>query len=183
MVLITTATTTPVNPPGAQPILTHAELWATLVSKARHPEPFVSAIERSRIIHEHADGLTRSVLFKGQDKEIEEEIRYIGSTTVDFFVSTGQHITNTISGGDSGDPADLYLTFTFEWPHPDVEAGSQQEEELRGRYAAMGRQVVPHTVAVARERIIQEEESSTNLRSRQDALHELTAGGGLRGNR
>ena len=85
MVLITAATTSPVNPPGATPVLTHDDLWTALVAKARHPEEFVAVIEKSRIIHEDAQGLTRGVTFKGDmgnGGEMEEVIKYVGEMKV-----------------------------------------------------------------------------------------------------
>lgn len=85
MVLITASTTSPVNPPGATPVLTHDDLWTALVAKARHPEEFVAVIEKSRIIHEDANGLTRGVKFKGDmgnGGEMEEVIKYVGNMKV-----------------------------------------------------------------------------------------------------
>lgn len=85
MVLITASTTSPVNPPGATPVLTHDDLWAALVAKARHPAEFVAVIEKSRIIHEDAQGLTRGVTFKGDmgnGGEMEEVIKYVGKMKV-----------------------------------------------------------------------------------------------------
>jgi len=88
MVVIYVSTTHPVNPPEkASDILTHDELWAALVAKARHPEEFVAAIETSRIVREDATGLTRAVLFKGElgkGGEVEEEIKYFGKMKVGF---------------------------------------------------------------------------------------------------
>ena len=87
MVLITASTTSPVNPPGATPVLTHDDLWTALVAKARHPEEFVAVIEKSRIIHEDAQGLTRGVTFKGDmgnGGEMEEVIKYVGKMKVVF---------------------------------------------------------------------------------------------------
>lgn len=44
----------------------------------------------------------------------------------------------------------MFLTFTFEFPHPDVAEGSREARTLEEKYRAMSRQVVPHTVDVAR---------------------------------
>lgn len=85
MVLICSSITHPVNPPNASPRLSHADLWAALVSKARHPAEFVPVIERSHIVREDENGLTRRVLFKGdlgRDGEVEEVIRYVGEMKV-----------------------------------------------------------------------------------------------------
>lgn len=46
---------------------------------------------------------------------------------------------------------DLYLTFYFEWPFPDMEAGSEEEREMEERLWAQARGVVQHTIDHARE--------------------------------
>ena len=85
MVVICVSTTAPVNPPGATARLSHADLWKALVSKARHPEEFVSAIETSRIVEESDTGLKRAVQFRGElgkGGEVIEDIRYVGMMKV-----------------------------------------------------------------------------------------------------
>lgn len=85
MVFICVSTTTPVNPPETTPRLSHGDLWKALVSKARHPEEFVSAIESSRIVEESDTGLKRAVQFKGElgnGGEVVEEVRYVGMMKV-----------------------------------------------------------------------------------------------------
>lgn len=67
--------------------------------------------------------------------------------------NTGQFVMNIISGAESGKPEDLYLTFVFDWPHPEIKEEDEQGDEarrLRERYAKMGARVVPHTIEVAR---------------------------------
>ncbi|GAD94272.1 conserved hypothetical protein [Paecilomyces variotii No. 5] len=155
MVVIYVSTTHPVNPPEkASDILTHDELWAALVAKARHPEEFVAAIETSRIVREDANGLTRAVLFKGdlgKGGEVEEVIEYEGKMNINFSVpKTGQLVQNIISSSSTGTPEELFLTFTFRWPHPDVAEGSEETKKLEDKYWAMCRHVVPHTIEVAR---------------------------------
>ena len=97
MVLITASTTSPVNPPGATPVLTHDDLWTALVAKARHPEEFVAVIEKSRIIHEDAQGLTRGVTFKGDmgnGGEVEEVIKYVGKMKVGLSLPSFTPVTS-----------------------------------------------------------------------------------------
>lgn len=57
---------------------------------------------------------------------------------------------NIISASASGAPEELFLTFVFHWPHPDVEEGSEEAKKLEEKYWAMSRGVVPHTIDVAR---------------------------------
>lgn len=77
MVQINISTTTLVNPPSATPKLSHSDLWKALVSKARQPEEFVAVIDKCRIVSESPSGLRRAVLFKGQEKEVEEDVRFV----------------------------------------------------------------------------------------------------------
>lgn len=76
---------------------------------------------------------------------------------------SGQFVMNIISGGESGKPEDLYLTFVFDWPHPEIEDENEDEDgeqarqgkeeevrKLRERYAKMSTQAVAHTMEVAR---------------------------------
>ncbi len=65
--------------------------------------------------------------------------------------ATGARIANIVSPGASGDPADLYMTFTFEWPVPDIEAGTKEAEEKRKQIQALGTKTVRHTIDVMRE--------------------------------
>lgn len=92
MVTITVSVTAPVNNNDNEsstnpPIrLTHDDLWAALLAKARQPEEFVPQIEKSTVVREHEDGrgLTRRVLFKGREgeEELEEVVRFVGKMRV-----------------------------------------------------------------------------------------------------
>ncbi|RJE21788.1 hypothetical protein PHISCL_05879 [Aspergillus sclerotialis] len=156
MVQINISTTTPVNPPSATPKLSHSDLWKALVSKARQPEEFVAVIDKCRIVSENPSGLRRAVLFKGEENEVEEDVRFVKDMKIDFHVpATGQAVSNIISGLDS-DPEHLMLTFTFEWPHPGIKDDDEMEiRKLKEKYEALSRNVVPHTVAVARKMVVE----------------------------
>jgi hypothetical protein len=45
-----TVFTSPVNPPGATPVLSHAQVWKAFLLKAEHPQRFVPAIEECEIV-------------------------------------------------------------------------------------------------------------------------------------
>lgn len=66
--------------------------------------------------------------------------------------ATGTRIANIVSRGpgDEGD-RDLYLTFTFEWPFPELVAGSAEAVEKERQLRAMGDEAVRHTIVVLRE--------------------------------
>jgi hypothetical protein len=85
MVVITASTTTPANPPDAKPTLTKEDLWTALVLKARDPKQFVPVIEKSEIISEDEEALTRRVWFKGDDASkggVEEGVKFVGGMKV-----------------------------------------------------------------------------------------------------
>lgn len=48
------------------------------------------------------------------------------------------------------------LTFTFEWPHPEIKDDDELEiRKLKEKYEGLSRNVVPHTVAVARKMVVE----------------------------
>lgn len=49
------ACTVPVNPPGASPVLTAAQVWRGLEEKARRPERFVESIEACTVERDEGD--------------------------------------------------------------------------------------------------------------------------------
>jgi hypothetical protein len=70
---------------------------------------------------------------------------------IDFHVpSTNMRVSNIISQSHNGGPDDMYLTFTFEWHNPEVDAGSEEARKLEEKYTGAASSVVPHTVEVAR---------------------------------
>lgn len=64
-------------------------------------------------------------------------------------MDTGAFINNTISLGK--DEMDLYLTFYFEWPYPELKEGSQEAKETVGRLWEMAKVTMQHTIDVARD--------------------------------
>lgn len=49
----------------------------------------------------------------------------------------GSKIANYVSQGPSGEATDLFMTFAFEWRHPEVEGGSDEAKRLEGEYKAV----------------------------------------------
>lgn len=69
---------------------------------------------------------------------------------VDFHNSdTGAFINNTISQGK--DETDLYLTFYFEWPYPNIKEGSEEAKKTSAQLWEQARKSVQHTIDVAKE--------------------------------
>lgn len=82
--------------------LSHDDLWTALVAKARHPEEFVLVIEKASVVREHEDGkgLTRRVLFRGEQEEVEEVVRFVGKMRVCVYIyihicPAGETVTNS----------------------------------------------------------------------------------------
>lgn len=64
MVTINVAYTQPINPPGATPVLTRAQVWAGMDRKARHADEFVPVFEDCTVIEEHDNVLVRETKLK-----------------------------------------------------------------------------------------------------------------------
>lgn len=69
---------------------------------------------------------------------------------VDFHQTDGSVISNIISDGPSGKPEDLYMTYAFQWLHPDVEAGGAKEKELMESHKAMAKMAVDKSIEAIR---------------------------------
>lgn len=69
---------------------------------------------------------------------------------VDFQQSDGTTISNIISDGPSGEPNDLFLSYSFEWKHPNVEAGSAEAEQFQAKHKKTAKMAVDSTIATVR---------------------------------
>jgi hypothetical protein len=74
---------------------------------------------------------------------------------VDFEQTDGTTISNIISDGPSGEPEDLFLSYSFEWKHPDVEAGSAQATELQAKHKKTAQMAVDKTIETVRKMVQQ----------------------------
>ena len=63
MVVVIEAHTEPVNPPSAEPVLTHAQIWAGALFELRNKALFFPSIESSEVVSETDEELViRSIL-------------------------------------------------------------------------------------------------------------------------
>jgi hypothetical protein len=69
---------------------------------------------------------------------------------VDFHEPTGAVITNTVSDGPGMTDQDLYMTYFFEWLHPDVEAGSEKEKTLTEEHRRRSKMSVDKSIEAIR---------------------------------
>jgi hypothetical protein len=125
-----------VNPAGATPQLTQAQVWRGLVMKAENAVLFVPSMSSCEVLERQADGLLREVV--NGPHRFREKITFTPKVEVLFErVGTEENagwITNVISESDHG----LLLTFTFAVALPGVAPGTIAErekgEEMRESY-------------------------------------------------
>jgi hypothetical protein len=127
------AFTAAINPPG-ETVLTLEQIWNGLLLKIRSAETFVpAAIQSTKIISGSIDPETgnpvtvREVLFRETQKSVRETVTAFEPTRTEFVQPDGSKVSNVVSVG-AGE--ELYLTYIFEWRHPDV-----TKEELAELYA------------------------------------------------
>lgn len=132
MTKIHLAHTSPVNPPGASPVLSHRQVWAGLMRKARRPGDFVPVVEGCEIHSETEDSIVCTVTFKegvAHARSIKEACKLRPPCRLEYVMEGGSTAVNIISTGTAGKEDDLFLTFLFEWDHPELEEGSGAAEE------------------------------------------------------
>ena len=79
-----------------------------------------------------------------------EDLELRAPWKVDFYThSNGTFINNTVSQGK--DEHDLYLTFYFEWPFPQIEEGSTEAKERAAQLWAQAKTTVQHTIDYGRD--------------------------------
>jgi hypothetical protein len=140
MVVINLAYSAPINPSGATPVLTEAQIWNGLKRKVRHADEFVAPIIDCDVISEEqtetGTKVTRQVRFdkgtRGDQNELVKEIVYeFEPSRVDFHQPDGSNIFNLVSVDQDGN---LVMTYAFEWRHPEIAADDEQVKELREKY-------------------------------------------------
>ncbi|KAJ6517450.1 DUF1857-domain-containing protein [Mycena vitilis] len=117
------AVTRPVNPAGATPILTEAQLWKGLEYKARNPKPFLVNFQTSKIISETGNKFvlesTVELPVRGS-VVLKEDIELHAPTMVNFETDLdGLRVTNMISYGPA---EELLMTWAFSNGIPGVPA-------------------------------------------------------------
>ncbi|MCJ1426718.1 hypothetical protein MMC29_004621 [Sticta canariensis] len=157
MVVLYQSQTYPINPPGAEPVLTLEQVWDVLVIKCRQPELFIQPIASSTILEETETTIKREAIFSEgmgpPSGRVIEDIVLKKPWKADFQGSgpDGAFISNLVSQGR--DATDLYLTFYFEWPYPQIEEGSDEAKKSSEQLWEMAKEAVSHTVNVAREMV------------------------------
>lgn len=149
------AWTSPINPTGATPILTRAQIWKGLERKVRHAEEFVGgAISSTEVIEETEDEhghdmVIRDVMFRVEEKKAREYCVFYPYMKVEFMQRDGTKVINTVSDGADGQ---LYMTYQFEWLYPDG-ADEAKRNELFDRYMVVARTAVEKSIEAIREMV------------------------------
>lgn len=146
------AFTAPLNPPGATTILKIDQIWAGLLLKIRSAETFVpAAIQSTEVISESNDASTgnpvtvREVVFRADQRKVRETVTAYEPSRVLFAQPDGSVVNNIVSEGADGE---LYMTYTFEWNHPNV--SKEELATLRQKEKAMAKGAVEGTISKLR---------------------------------
>ncbi|RGP77256.1 hypothetical protein FLONG3_4771 [Fusarium longipes] len=156
MVVINLAYSAPINPPGASPVLTEAQVWKGLQRKVRKAHEFVAPILKCEVLKEEetetGKRVTRQVTFdrnvRGDaDAVVTEVVHEFAPNRVDFRQPDGSNIFNIVSVDQDGN---LVMTYAFEWRHPEFDEDSEQVKELRQKYSKMAKVAVDGSIDTIR---------------------------------
>lgn len=153
MVVINLGYTAPVNPPGAEPVLTPGQVWEGLQYKVRRAEKFVPIITACEVLSETKPSsssssaaeeehvITRHVTFQpgaagrpvaAGETTVKEVCKLYAPCRVDFHQEDGSTIGNYVTRDAEGQ---LMMTYVFQWRLPGVEEGSAEAKSLEEKYA------------------------------------------------
>lgn len=150
------AYTAPINPPTAETKLSIEHIWPLLQRKIRRAEDFVGvAIKSTDVISRSTTPAgqavtTREVIFREGNRRVREECIEFKPMKVEFGQPDGSKIQNIIS--EDADGA-LYMTYTFEWLHPELEGNDAGLGEKRQKEKNMAKIAVENTIVAMREMV------------------------------
>lgn len=152
------AYTAQINPSGSDPVLTRAQVWSGLELKIRAGQDFVGAILSTDVISEEKTSKTelpvtvREVVFKEGNKRMRERCIAFEPTKVEFHQPDGSKVTNVVSEG-AGGASDMYMTYVFEWQHPEIEGNQEQLATVYEKEHAMAKTAVESTIVRMRDMV------------------------------
>ncbi|KAI1413229.1 DUF1857-domain-containing protein, partial [Hypoxylon sp. FL1857] len=161
MVTFNLAYTAPINPAGATPALTLAQVWTGLQRKVHRAQEFVPVIEECNVLSEETvEGtgnlkVTREVRFKAGSEPasgaggtlVKEVVVHYPPCRVDFEQPDGSTIANIVSQDADGE---LEMTYAFEWRYPGVKEGSDEAKALEEKSWKMAKIAVHGTIDTIR---------------------------------
>jgi Domain of unknown function (DUF1857) len=148
------AFTAPINPPGATPTLTRAQIWACLQRKIVAGQEFVSgAIASTDVVEEYTDEksgnpvVVRDIVFHDGERRVRETCVAYEPIKVEF-TSNGSVVMNVVSEDAEGG---LLMTYVFEWKHPGM--GEEELKEVYRKERALAQTSVESTIVAMREMV------------------------------
>lgn len=149
------AFTAPINPPSTDPQLTLDQVWALLRRKIRLAEDFVpAAIASTDVVSESTDAdgrpvTTRVVTFHEGNRRVEEVVTTFYPMKVEFRQPDGSRVMNIVSKSANGE---LYMTYTFEWLHADLDEAALAETRVKEEAGA--KTAVEGTIRAMRQMVL-----------------------------
>jgi len=133
--------------------------------KVRKPQLFLKPIASCDVLEDTEESVLREAHFApgfgppgGKATERITHFKPLSNSTgagLETFTMQGSkgRVLNIISQGPSGRDDDLWMTFTFEWDHPEIEVGSQEEIAKQKEYQKNSPQAIEGVLKVIREMI------------------------------
>ncbi|KAK9646756.1 hypothetical protein HCH54_005488 [Aspergillus fumigatus] len=153
MITLNLAYTEPVHGPNPSiRTLTQEQVWKGLELKVRRPQEFISAIDDCRVIEERDHGAyilreahvatdLRQSPMAGQ--YVREECILHRPIWTHFTLPNGSEVQNIVSVGPD---QSLYLTFTYKWILPDIEAGTAEAQRAEEEHFEIAKTSVQGTI-------------------------------------
>lgn len=150
------AYTAAINPPSASPVLTIEQIWKCLQLKIRRGQDFVGGalissdvISTSTTEHGHPVSV-RDAFFREGERHVKETCIAFEPMKVEFHQEDGSKVQNVISQGSEGE---LYMTYTFEWLHPECEGDAAALAANKEKEVKMAKTAVEMTIKAMREMV------------------------------
>jgi hypothetical protein len=153
------AYTAPINPSGATPVLTQSQIWSGLQRKIRAGQDFVGgAILSTEVLNESHDSknrpvTTREIVFAEGNKKVKEECIAYEPNKVAFHQPDGSVVLNIVSQGQGEEGVDLWMTYCFEWLHPECEGDEAGLKERKFKEMKVAKMAVEETIRVMRQMV------------------------------
>ncbi len=153
MAILYYAATAPVNPAGASPVLSPAQVWEGLRRKVRHADQFVPPITSCIVDKEEGNVVHRRVIFEGRE-EMAEVCTELAPHKVEFRLEDGTEVENVLAAGPSGGESDLYLTYSFKWKFPKIEQGSKEEGDMLAQQQKVSSEILRNGRSASDDRLL-----------------------------
>jgi hypothetical protein len=146
--VISVSKTVPVNPAGAEPRLTRADVWRGLEAKAGNALPFVPAMTYCEVKSRSGNVIEREIELRGErfgERDTLDEPRSV------VFERTWGSVLGTIHNDILEEPpGELSLRFSFDLELEGVEPGSAEEREYQETMSQDYLKAVDATLAAIR---------------------------------